>query len=74
MLAYLPSSVTDGRAIDSDDEVLILLSYVPPLPISLFIFNLPRRLMAVADALLDMVNFGLLLLPASHITHHSALV
>jgi hypothetical protein len=60
---------------DSDDEVLAVpqaFSYFPPplllllvfpeLPIPLFALDLPRRLVAVADALLGMVNIELLLL------------
>jgi hypothetical protein len=35
----------------------------PPLPVPLFAPALPRRLMAVTDALLGMVNIDLLLLP-----------
>jgi hypothetical protein len=40
----------------------VFLAFPPPPPLLLFALNLPCRLAAVADALLDMVNSDLLLL------------
>jgi hypothetical protein len=40
----------------------VFLAFPPPPPFLLFAINMPRRLAAVADALLGMVNSDLLLL------------